>query len=72
MIDCPECIRLRGEGSAAFVEYTSRKDELAMTHKRDKSFAAKRKAFKQSEGRLREATKREVNHRDNAHTGHDT
>jgi hypothetical protein len=31
MNNCPECTRLRGESTAAFAEYTARKDELAMT-----------------------------------------
>jgi hypothetical protein len=71
MTDCPECDRLRGEGAAAFGEYTARKDELAMTQKRDKAFAAKRQAFEQAKGRLRECHKREANHRSRAHSGHD-
>jgi hypothetical protein len=69
MIECPECARLRGEGSAAFVEYTTRKDELAMTRKTDKLLAAKRRAFEQAQGQLRECHKREANHRAEAHKG---
>jgi len=53
MINCSECNRLRGEGAAAFAEYTALKDELAMTPKRDKSYAAKRRAF---EGAARSVT----------------
>jgi hypothetical protein len=70
--DCSECTRLRGEGAAAFADYTARKDELTMTRKRAKSFAAKRRAFEQAKGRLRECHKRESNHRAQAHSGHDS
>lgn len=69
MNNCPECTRLRGESTAAFAEYTARKDELAMTGKRDKSFAARRQAFEQAKGRLRECHKQEANHRVDAHSG---
>ena len=68
MIDCPECARLRGEGSAAFVEYTTRKDEFAMTRMTDKLFAAKRRVFEQAQGQLRECHNREANHRAEAHS----
>jgi hypothetical protein len=68
MLDCPECARLRSEGSAAFVEYTVRQDELAMTRKTDKSFARKRRAFEHARGQLRECHKREAKHRSEAHS----
>jgi hypothetical protein len=70
MTDCPECARLRGESALAFSEYTARKDDLAMTRKADKSFATKRRAFEQAQGRHRECHKREQHHRIEAHSGH--
>jgi len=70
MNDCSECARLRGESALAFSEYTTRKDALAMTRKTDKSFATKRRAFEQAQGRHREAHQREQNHRIEAHSGY--
>jgi hypothetical protein len=49
--------------------YVLRKDELAMTAKRDKSFAAKRRAFDEAEGRLKESRRREDAHREENHRG---
>jgi hypothetical protein len=68
MTDCLDCTRLREESALAFSEYLSCKDELAITEKTDKSFVAKRRAFEQAQGHLRECHSREHHHRDAAHT----
>ena len=70
MTECPECARLRSESASAFSEYTARKDDLATTRKTDKSFATKRRAFEQAQGRHRECHKREQYHRVEAHSGY--
>jgi len=51
----------------AYSEYLSCKDELAMTDKADKAFAAKRRAFDRAKGRLHECHSGESHHRDAAH-----
>jgi hypothetical protein len=71
MTKCSDCDRLRGESATAFAEYTAAKDELAITSKRDKSHAVKRRALKQAEGRLRECHSREKCHRMDAHNSPD-
>jgi hypothetical protein len=70
MNNCPQCARLRGESALAFSECATRKDTLAMTRKTDKSFATKRRAFEQAQGRHRECHQREQNHRIEAHNGY--
>lgn len=69
MSHCPDCFRLREETAAAYSEYVLRKDELAMTAKWDKSFAAKRRAFDEAVGQLRESHRREDAHREEKHRG---
>lgn len=67
MNDCVECARLREESAIAFSEYLSCKDELAMTDKKDRSFANRRRAYDSAQGRLRECHKRESSHREDSH-----
>jgi len=67
MTDCPECARLREECALAYSEYVSCKDELAMTNRGHKAFAAKRRAFDRAKGRLRECHGREAHHREADH-----
>lgn len=67
MTDCPECVRLQEERAAAFSEYESCKDELAMTRKTDKSFPARREALKRATGRLSECANRQAHHCNVAH-----
>jgi len=40
MTNCSECHRLREQTAALFSDYTLRRDELAMTRKNDKAYAA--------------------------------
>ncbi len=69
MAECPECNRLREECALAFAEYQSCKDDLALTRNKDKAFAARRRALKGAQGKLRECRAREVHHRDESHAG---
>lgn len=70
MDNCPDCFRLRQQTSAAYSEYVLRKDELAITSNRDKSFSAKQRTFLHSEDLLKEARRREDAHREGTHRGY--
>jgi len=69
MAECLECGRLREESSLAFAEYESCRDEFALTRKKDKEYAARRRALERAQGRLRECHARERHHRDEIHAG---
>ena len=70
MSTCSECHRLREETASLFSDYILRRDELALTHKKDKAYESKRRALEKAQGQLNEARKREQQHRDETHYGY--
>ena len=54
MAECPDCNRLREECALAFAEYQSCKDDFAVTRKKDKEFAARKRALERAQGKLSE------------------
>ena len=69
MAECSECNRLREECALAYAEYQSCKDDLALTQKKDKEFAPRRRALERAQGKLRECQAKEAHHRDESHAG---